>query len=263
MSKLINYDKLKVCTKDDENDMEEIVSDNFLQIKKDSLIPDIYRDQITDFMLDLYKTNFEDPLPTICELIFGKNKKIRTKEEKFKDEFVRLRRIHKIHPKKAQLYYMYRIYVYKNLILPNPHLEELFITKRMRSQSGVLVISVIMPPNKFSCSYDCYYCPNDPSYSRSYYRGEPTVMRGARNKFDSFLQFYDRAMTYFINGHHIDKVEIIILGGTFSCYNSHDAENFIKNIFYAANTIFDDRTNLRLIRTIEEEIIVKKTHKKN
>lgn len=257
MSRLINYENLKVSCSSSlgADDLEEIVSDNFLQIKKNSLIPDDHRDKITDFMLDLNKCDFSDKFPTIYESIFGSEPK-KSKEDKYKEECVRLRRIHKIHPKKAQLFYMYRIYTYKNLIPSNPHLEELFITKRMRSQSGVLVISVIMPPDKFSCSYDCYYCPNDPSFSRSYYRGEPTVMRGARNKFDSFLQFYDRAMTYFINGHHIDKIEIIILGGTFSCYRPHDAENFIQRIFYAANTIFDDRTNLRLIRTIEEEMII-------
>ena len=257
MSRLINYENLKVSCSSSlgADDLEEIISDNFLQIKKNSLIPDDHRDKITDFMLDLNKYDFSESLPTIYEMIFGNSIK-KSNEDKYKEECVRLRRIHKIHPKKSQLFYMYRIYTYKNIIPQNVYLEELFITKRMRSQSGVLVISVIMPPDKFSCSYDCYYCPNDPSYSRSYYRGEPTVMRGERNKFDAFAQFYDRAMTYFINGHHIDKVEIIILGGTFSCYRAHDSENFIKNIFYAANTIFDDRTNLRLIRTIEEEMII-------
>ena len=111
----------------------------------------------------------------------------------------------------------------------------------MRSESGVLVISVIMPPDDFSCSYDCYYCPNDPKYSRSYYKGEPTVQRGERNKFDAYKQFFERAMTLFINGHNIDKVELIILGGTFSCYDPKIAENFIKELFYAANNVFEDQ----------------------
>jgi elongator complex protein 3 len=262
MSKLVNFQNLKVsCTESlNSYDLEDIVSDNYMQIKKNSLIPDVHKEQITNFMLDLTKIDFspDKQFNKIYQLIFGNNKKNITKssKNKYEEAFVRLRRIHKIHPKKSQLFYMYRIYRYKNLIKPNLLLEDLFVTKNMRSQSGVLVISVIMPPDNFSCSYNCHYCPNDPKYSRSYYRGEPTVQRGERNNFDAYKQFYDRAMSYFINGHHIDKVELIILGGTFSCYKPNDSENFIKNIFYAANTVFDDQTNLRTIKSLEEEILI-------
>lgn len=247
MPNLINFQNIKVKCGEQLNigDLEEIVSDNSLQIKKNSLIPDIHREKITNFMLDLLKLDFSLALDSDKILL-----------EMFNNEIIRLRRIYGIHPKKSQLFYMYRLYLYKNLIKPHPILEDLFITKRMRSQSGVLVISVIMPPDNFSCTYDCYYCPNDPAYSRSYFRGEPTVQRGARNNFDAYKQFYDRAMSYFVNGHHIDKVEIIILGGTFSCYQPKDSENFIKMLFFASNTIFDDHTNLRLCKSLEEEIVI-------
>ena len=262
MSKLVNFQNLKVSFNESINssDLEDIVSDNYMQIKKNSLIPDIHKEQITNFMLDFTKIDFspDKQFNKIYQLIFGNNKKNITKssKNKYEEAFVKLRRIHKIHPKKSQLFYMYRIYRYKNLIKRNLLLEDLFVTKNMRSQSGVLVISVIMPPDNFSCSYNCHYCPNDPKYSRSYYRGEPTVQRGERNNFDAYKQFYDRAMSYFINGHNIDKVELIILGGTFSCYKPSDSENFIKNLFYAANTVFDDQTNLRNIKSLEEEILI-------
>ena len=263
MSKLVNFQNLKVSCNDSPNsyDLEDIVSDNYMQIKKNSLIPTIHKEQITNFMLDLIKVDFSPDIEfnKIYKLIFGNNDKkniSKTSEDKYHEAFTKLRKIHKIHPKKSQLFYMYRIYLYKNLIERNLLLEDLFVTKSIRSQSGVLVISVIMPPDNFSCSYDCYYCPNDPKYSRSYYRGEPTVQRGERNNFDAYKQFYDRAIAYFINGHHIDKIEIIILGGTFSCYKPNDSENFIKNLFYAANTVFDDQINLRTIKSLEEEILI-------
>ena len=261
MPKLVNFQDIKVnCTeKYGIHDLEEIVSDHSLQIKKNSLIPDIHREKITNFMLDLIKCDFtpdKDEYTLFDFMLENKRKKIKSSKDKYEEQFVRLRRIHGIHPKKSQVFYLYRIYLYKKLIQPNPILENLFITKAMRSQSGVLVISVIMPPDTFSCAYDCYYCPNDPAYSRSYYRGEPTVMRGARNDFNAYKQFYDRAMSYFINGHVIDKIEIIILGGTFSCYQPKDAESFIKNLFYASNTVFDDQTSLREPKSLEEEIAI-------
>jgi ELP3 family radical SAM enzyme/protein acetyltransferase len=284
MHKLIDFDKIKINENDciANMDLEDIISDNNLQIKKDSLIPEIHREKITNFMFDLFKCDFseksikqesiDNSFNNLYNIIFGKdsnknknnnnnnntfnNKKKHILHDKFEQEFVRLRRIHGIHPKKSQLYYLYRVLLYKNLIEEHPILEELLITKRMRSQSGVLVISVIMPPDNFSCVYNCHYCPNDPKYSRSYFKGEPTVQRGERNGFDPLKQFYDRAMSYFINGHHIDKIEIIILGGTFSCYKPTDSENFIKMLFYAANTIFDDRTNMRMPESIEKEILI-------
>jgi len=246
MSK-INFSNLKVKSLS-KDDIEDIVSDNSMQIKKDSLIPKEYKDKITNFMLGLLILKYTD-----C---FETNKII------FNNEFNKLRKVYKINPKKSQIYYLYRLYLYQTLILPNHQLEELLITKPMRSQSGVLVISVIMPPDVFSCKYDCYYCPNDPKYSRSYFKGEPTVQRGERNNFDAYKQFYERAMSYFINGHHLDKIELIILGGTFDCYNPKDSENFIKMLYYASNTIFDENSTLRNPKdSIEEEILINESSK--
>jgi ELP3 family radical SAM enzyme/protein acetyltransferase len=246
MSK-INFSNLKVKSLS-KDDIEDIVSDNSMQIKKDSLIPKEDKDKITNFMLGLLILKYTD-----C---FETNKII------YNNEFNKLRKVYKINPKKSQIYYMYRLYLYQTLILPNYQLEDLLITKRMRSQSGVLVISVIMPPDVFSCKYDCYYCPNDPKYSRSYFKGEPTVQRGERNGFDAYKQFYERAMSYFVNGHHLDKIELIILGGTFDCYNPNDSENFIKMLYYASNTIFDERSTLRDPKdSIEEEILINELSK--
>ena len=171
----------------------------------------------------------------------------------FLEKELELRRKHGIHPRKSQMIYLYRKMLVEGKIRPNIELEGLMVKKKMRSESGVMVVSVIMPPDQFSCSYDCYYCPNDPKYSRSYYRGEPTVMRGERNEFSGFKQFRERASGYLLNGHPIDKVEIIILGGTFSCYQPEVSEKFIRDIYYAANTLFDTLP-LRESKSIEEEI---------
>lgn len=158
-------------------------------------------------------------------------------------------------PKKSDLLYHYRMGVNRGEIEREGHevLEHFLVTAKMRSASGVIVVSVIMPPGNFSCTYDCAYCPNDPRYSRSYYHGEPTVMRGARNGFSGFMQFRERIHSYVVNGHPVDKIECIVLGGTFSCYKPEDAEDFICDLYYAANTAFDDPTSLRPRGGLEEE----------
>ena len=49
----------------------------------------------------------------------------------------------------------------------------------------------------------------------------------------------ERVTAYFVNGHPIDKFEVIVLGGTFSCYPPAYANDFIRDLYYAANTVFD------------------------
>ena len=241
---MIGFQKAKVCTQDKSEliDLEEIVSDYSLQIKKNTIIPDENREKLENYTKDLLTIQFIENNP-------DKNKKI------FNEKMTELKRKYKIVPKKSQLYYLYRLYKYKKQIEPNIELEKHLISKSMRSESGVLVISVIMPPDNFSCAYDCHYCPNDPRYSRSYFHGEPTVMRGAQNDFDAYKQFYDRALSYFINGHNIDKVECIILGGTFDCYDPKVSEHFMTQLYYASNNVFNNQMNLPSCGSLEEEIL--------
>ncbi len=182
-------------------------------------------------------------------------------EKKLHIAMIAIRRKYKIVPKKSELLYMYRKLVASGEIAKNEILEDHLVTRKMRSASGVIVVSVIMPPDTFSCSYNCSYCPNDPRYSRSYYHGEPTVMRGKRNGFKAFEQFRERIHSYIMNGHDVDKIECIILGGTFSCYQPKVAEEFITGLYYAANTAFDDPSSLRPMKSIEEEqLINESTH---
>lgn len=243
---MLKYIDLKVKKNED---IEDLISDVSINIRKGGFINTIDKDKLKLFVNDLLNT-FE------TNIQINNNSKNNSKSylEIYNESFNILRKKYEIFPKKSQLNYVYRLLKYNKDITPLQELEDILITKKMRSESGVLVISVIMPPDNFSCSYDCYYCPNDPKYSRSYYKGEPTVQRGERNNFDAYKQFFERAMCLFINGHNIDKVELIILGGTFSCYDPKIAENFIKELFYAANNVFEDQLNLRPSLSIEEEI---------
>lgn len=155
------------------------------------------------------------------------------------------RRIHKMQPKKSQLLHMYNILRNENRLPADAvRLDELLTKKAGKSSSGVLVITVLTSPypkvgekvQEFSCKWNCFYCPNEPGQPRSYLHDEPSVIRANRNSFDPVLQFHDRAATLAINGHPVDKIECLVLGGTWSSYPHEYQETFCRDLFYAANT---------------------------
>ncbi len=91
---------------------------------------------------------------------------------------------------------------------------------------------------KFSCAWNCYYCPSEPGQPKSYLHDEPAVKRANENHFDPVLQFTDRAATLAMNGHPVDKVELLVLGGTWASYPHAYQEEFIRDLFFAANTFW-------------------------
>jgi ELP3 family radical SAM enzyme/protein acetyltransferase len=176
-----------------------------------------------------------------------------------------------------QLLYKYRSMCSKDKIVYDARYELLLQAKKFRSQSGVMVITVFTSPypefidpvtgevkkQAFSCEFDCYYCPAEPDQPRSYLLEEPGVKRANSNKFDPIMQFYDRANTYLGMGHPVDKIELLILGGTWDSYPEAYREQFIRDIFYAANTYYDKdrKTNPRAKLSIAEEHKINETCK--
>ena len=130
-------------------------------------------------------------------------------------------------------------------------IHRFLVKKSVRSTSGILNVSVSLPPDKFSCKYNCHFCPNEPGMPRSYLSNEDVFKRAAQVDFDTVKQVYIRLLALERNGHEIDKVEFRVLGGTFSCYDHAIADDFIRDLYYGANTYFGDRTRPR--GTIEEE----------
>lgn len=141
---------------------------------------------------------------------------------------IKCRTKHKIHDNKRSLIAQAQEKGYYDLI---PFLRH----KSVRSDSGVVVVTVVMRPDKFSCPNDCHYCPNEPGQPRSYLSNEPAVARANEVDFDTVRQVHSRLSTLSKNGHKIDKLEIIVLGGTFSSYPRSYQEEFIRDLYYAAN----------------------------
>lgn len=163
--------------------------------------------------------------------------------------------------RKSQVLYVYDTMVQDKVVSPSDSFRRLLVKKPTKSHSGVLVITVLTSPypvvngkiQRFSCQWNCYYCPNEPNQPRSYLHDEPSVIRANQNKFDPVLQFTDRATTLHKNGHAVDKIEILVLGGTWSSYPLEYRETFIRDIFYAANTFLHRGPHRRSKYTLYEE----------
>jgi len=174
-----------------------------------------------------------------------------------------LARKYKYQTSKRELGMLYRLLLKKDPI-NYPYIEALWnilINKSGRSESGIVNVSVSLPPNQFSCKYNCHFCPNEPGMPRSYLSNEDVFARAAKVDFDTVKQVYNRFDVLEKNGHPIDKIEFRVLGGTFSCYDKDLADTFIRDLYYAANTYYEDLAEPRERLTIEEEQAINVTAK--
>jgi len=124
--------------------------------------------------------------------------------------------------------------------------------KKIRTLSGVTPVTVLTKP--YPCPGNCIYCPNDPNMPKSYISSEPGAQRAYSNHFDPYLQVFNRLLAYKNIGHPTDKVELIVLGGTWSYYPESYQIWFIKRCFDAMNEF-----NLRSTKYISKISKFKKT----
>lgn len=166
------------------------------------------------------------------------------KTEQEYEKVIRIvRKDFKVQPSKPQIVRAYYRLRDAGELEKHAAFERIATKKAVRSNSGVVVITVVTAPGKFSCPHDCHYCPDEPGQPRSYLSTEPAVARANQNEFDPVRQFYDRAGTLAKQGHTVDKIEIIVLGGTWSGYPKDYQEEFCRDLFYAANT-FDESASI-------------------
>jgi len=118
-------------------------------------------------------------------------------------------------------------------------IQNQLLTKPTRSISGVSPIAVMTKPMK--CPHGkCIMCPGGPKsffgdIPQSYTGREPATMRGIRNKYDPYLQVFNRLEQYVVLGHNIDKIELIIMGGTFPSFPEEYQEEFVNYALKAMN----------------------------
>ncbi len=197
-----------------------------------------------DWFKIIYKQDFFDNMSIeeeICKEII-KN----ISEDKIKSR----KEVHKI---KKQLCMKYKL---KHMIT-NPDIlkfatdeqiekiSDIMHIKPTRTISGVAIITVVCKPGP--CGGSCTYClPATKITPKSYSPLEPAVQRAIRNQFDPIRQIADRLNQYRIMGHPSDKIEVIVIGGTFLALEKNYQEWFIKGIY--------DGLNKFQSKTLEEAI---------
>ena len=134
---------------------------------------------------------------------------------------------------KSKLLEQYRLLVKNNSIKSNKKIEQLLTKRAVRTLSGVAVVSVLTKP--FPCPGNCLFCPSEKDMPKSYLSNEPAVMRAIANDFDPFRQVQMRLKALKANGHSVDKIELIVMGGTWSYLSQPYQRQFIKRCFDAAN----------------------------
>ena len=134
---------------------------------------------------------------------------------------------------KHSLVHVYRQRVEDGLMEDDPTLLAHIRMKPVRSLSGVSTVTVLTEPHP--CPGECLFCPDDENLPKSYLKEEPGAARAYQNQFDPFKQVNSRLESYFAIGHPTDKIELIILGGSWSAYPAVYREYFIKRCFDAMN----------------------------
>ncbi len=105
--------------------------------------------------------------------------------------------------------------------------------KPVRTLSGVTTVTVLTKP--YPCPGKCIFCPTDVRMPKSYLPDEPGAMRGLEHDFDPYMQVKSRIQALENLGHPGDKIELLILGGTWSSYRRDYQEWFVKRCFDAMN----------------------------
>ena len=106
----------------------------------------------------------------------------------------------------------YKKLVKNKLIINSPFLETLLRKRSIRTMSGIAPVAVLTA--FFPCPGKCVYCPTEQNVPQSYLSNEPAVMRAIRCGYDPYVQVQMRLSALEANGHQPNKIELIVIGGT-------------------------------------------------
>ena len=134
---------------------------------------------------------------------------------------------------KSMLVAVYRGMVAAGERPADPDLLSRIRMKPVRTLSGVTTVTVLTKP--YPCPGKCVFCPTDARMPKSYLPDEPGAMRGVQNNFDPYLQVRSRIDQLEATGHPTDKIELLILGGTWSAYRVDYQEWFVRRCLDALN----------------------------
>lgn len=184
-----------------------------------------------------YPSTFpKDKEKLLITLLVELNKKPIDNRKKLENEirsFLKKKKITDYFPSFWHLYFVYQRH-FKNKRIEKELINLLKVVK-IRSLSGIVPLSVFTHP-KNSCPYHCLYCPTAEGAPKSYFPDEAAVLRASRHHYLPFNQTLDRLIQFYLSGHPIDKIDLIIQGGTFSFYDRKYRQWFVKRVFDCCNS---------------------------
>ncbi|HOZ55663.1 MAG: coproporphyrinogen III oxidase [Parcubacteria group bacterium ADurb.Bin316] len=127
----------------------------------------------------------------------------------------------------------YQNQVKKQLRQPNNDLLRILRKRSIRTLSGIAPVAVLTMP--YPCPGKCTYCPTEKNVPQSYLSNEPAVMRAIRCEFNPYVQVQDRLRALVNNGHEPTKIELIVIGGTWSYLPREYKYWYVWQCFEAAN----------------------------
>ena len=156
----------------------------------------------------------------------------------------------------SDIWRAYQDLLAKGLIKANPVLEQILKKRSVRTMSGIAPVAVLTKP--YPCPGTCAYCPRESEdVPVSYLSNEPAVMRAIRCAYDPYVQVALRLKALETNGHSPKKIEIIVIGGTWSYLPEKYKYWYILNCFKAAN---DFNLVRKKIKTNYSEGLEKEAH---
>jgi ELP3 family radical SAM enzyme/protein acetyltransferase len=210
---------------------------------------------------EIYKTiNQEVAEKFVISLIDMINDELIKRKEDWNKQIRLLNRKYHIMMNTVQLNYTFHNLLVQKKINYSPLFKQFNISHQVRSDSGIISVSIMTSPypdgQEFSCAFDCHYCPNPKNGVRSYIPEGPAASRAIRNEYDCYRQMIDRLKSLDMNGHPLDKLEVIVLGGTWDSYPPKYRREFCRDIYYSANVYY---TGERERLTLDEEKAINET----
>ncbi len=136
-------------------------------------------------------------------------------------------------PSNMKLLPVYHRLVKSKKIKANKILEYIIKKRKIRTLSGIASITILT--KNWGCPGKCRFCPTEKGMPKSYLSNEPAVMRAILNEFDPYKQVQMRLDSLKNQGHSINKIEVIVIGGTWSAIPHDYQEWYIKRIYEALN----------------------------
>jgi elongator complex protein 3 (tRNA carboxymethyluridine synthase) len=207
--------------------------------------------------MDFAKLNLADNQELAREIIVAASMetfKDRREFEKFRNQIIKKRKgviFHNLYFIKA-----YRDLLAEGEIRENPALLKLIQKRGVRTMSGVAPVTVLTKP--WPCPGRCVYCPTDARMPKSYLPSQPAAQRAFRQRFNPYTQVFVRLKALQTTGHEVSKVELRIIGGTWSAYPRRYQRWFVKQCLMAMNEFFEQTKGGKADRMedlVREEVV--------